>query len=104
MGSQRITIILMLLLLGIFAGCSGSGDSGPTLPSPGGPTGGDYDGDQGEPPIPTPYEEIRNLSICDMEWELDGDLVVSTMEGGIFLYTPYGVLKRQYPDIGCVYA
>ncbi len=102
MGSQRIIIILMLLILGIFAGCSSSGDSGPTLPSPSGPQGGDYDGDQDEPPIPTPYAEIRNLSICDMEWELDGDLVVSTMSG-LYLYTPYGLLKRYYPEIDCVY-
>ena len=101
MGSQRIIIILMLLVLGIFAGCSSSGDSGPTLPSPGGTQGGDYEGDQDEPPIPTPYAEIRNLGICDMEWELDGDLVVSTLDL-IYLYTPYGVLKRTYP-IRCVF-
>lgn len=105
MGAQRIIIILMLLILGIFAGCSSSGDSGPTLPSPGGTQGGDYEGDQDEPPIPTPYAELREnrYLICDMEWELDGDLVVSTYEAGIFLYTPYGLLKRQY-DIPCVFS
>jgi hypothetical protein len=101
MGAQRIIIILMLLILGIFAGCGSSGDSGPTLPSPGGTQGGDFEGDQDEPPIPTPYAEIRDKFICDMEWELDGDLVVSTPTT-IYLYTPYGVLKRTYP-IQCVH-
>jgi len=103
---NRYFLIAMFLLLGILAGCGGGDATTPNLPGPGGPGGGGYNGDQPEPPIPTPWAALytpSTLHICDMEWELDGDLVVSTREGGILLFTPYGLLKRQYP-IPCVYS
>ena len=53
--------IIALLLFGLLAGCSSSGDEGPTLPAPGGPQGGDFGGDQPEPPIPTPYADLEGV-------------------------------------------
>lgn len=99
---KKLSIIFgLLLIFGLTAGCSSSGEDVATLPSGSGPEGGTYNGDQPEPPIPTPYAELAGLYVCDMEWELDGDLVVSTPDG-LFLFTPYGVLKRTYPEIGCI--
>ena len=90
----RFLIIILIILTGIIGGCSGGSDSGPTLPSPGGPQGGDFQGDQPEPPIPTPFLRLADAFIYDMEWEADGDLVAATDEGA-FLFTPYGVFKRS---------
>lgn len=101
MKSTKILTIIALLLLGILAGC-GSGGDGPTLPGPVGPQGGDYDGDQPEPPIPTPFSELREVAIIDMEWEADGDLVAATSAGAL-LFTPYGLFKRNLGS-GNVYA
>jgi len=90
----NVLTIIVLLLLGILAGC-GSGGDGPTLPGPVGPQGGDYDGDQPEPPIPTPYAELAGqTAIADMEWEADGDLVVANGNTAM-LFTPYGLFKRN---------
>jgi len=88
-------ILIMVLLLGLFAAsCKSKGDGGPNLPSPGGPQGGGYGGDQPEPPIPTPFADLTGRLILDMQWEADGDLVAST-DQGILLFTPYGIFKRN---------
>ena len=88
----RFLAIIALMLFGLLAGCSSSSD-GPTLPAPGGTQGGDYEGDQPEPPIPTPYADLAGAAIADMEWEWDGDLVVA-VGNNAQLYTPYGLFKR----------
>jgi hypothetical protein len=102
MFKTRLFIIAALLLLGIFSGCGGGDGVTPNLPSQGGPQDGGYSGDQPEPPIPTPWLPLYSSYICDMDWELDGDLMVSTADVGVILYTPYGLEKRRYPEIGCV--
>jgi len=87
-------IIMFLLIAGSLAGCGGNDSGGPTLPSQGGPGGGGYQGDQPEPPIPTPFADLNGQYIIDMIWEVDGDLAVAT-ESGILLFTPYGLFKRN---------
>jgi hypothetical protein len=101
----RLYLILVVLLLSasVMLGCSNGSDEGPTLPSPGGPSGGNYQGDQPEPPIPTPYTDAAGRYIIDMQWEADGDLVIAT-DGGHLLFTPYGLFKRNLgvPDVQAI--
>ena len=86
-------MILLLAIITVSTGCGGgSEEKKPTLPTQG--LGNDFDGDQPEVPVPIPYERLAGEIILDMERELDGDLVIST-KSTTFLYTPYGLLKRD---------
>jgi hypothetical protein len=102
--TKRLWIVLIILLVTLVWGCSnGGGNEGPTLPGKDGPEGGGFQGDQPEPPIPTPYADVVGRYIIDMQWEADGDLVIAT-DAGQLLFTPYGLFKRNLgvPDIQAI--
>jgi hypothetical protein len=99
----QFLIIMILLITGSLAGCSSNDSGGPNLPAPEGPGGGGYQGDQPEPPIPTPFADLAGRYIIDMQWEADGDLVVST-DAGMLLFTPYGLFKRNLGGTSNIYA
>ena len=89
-----LVMLALFMLLGL--ACSNSDNTNqPTLPNYG------TDGPQGDPiqtSIPLPFSQVEFGVIEDIALEKDGDLAISDQAQGIFLFDPFGELKRNISE------